>query len=239
MEIQADALKFETKKGRSHAELNFLGVATGADGEVHGRFSDALKLDFDSPSQAENLKGKTLHYEKEFKIAPGQYNLSVAFGQGESSFGKVQVPLMIDPWTGDLGLSGLALGRETLPASDLGLDLTLGDRTPLVAEGVQVVPSGSWQFNKSEPAFVYFEVYGAEASAARVRMRVLDVKTGEQKWDGGMMQLPPQNSGAMPSISLDAKLPVDSLPRGSYQLEVTATSSGGKQIKRTAAFETF
>ena len=33
------------------------------------------------------------------------------------------------------------------------------------------------------------------------------------------------------------KLPVDSLATGSYQLEVTATDSAGKEIKRTADFE--
>ena len=73
------------------------------------------------------------------------------------------MPLAIEPWTGEFGLSGLALSRETHPAADLGLGLGLEGRTPLVAEGAQVVPSGSWQFAKSEPAFFYFEVYGPGA----------------------------------------------------------------------------
>ena len=77
--FKADTLKFENKKGKLHAELNFLGVAASADGEVRARFSDALKLDFDNPAQIENLKGKSLHYEKEFKIVPGQYTFTVAF----------------------------------------------------------------------------------------------------------------------------------------------------------------
>ena len=237
MEIQADNLKFETKKGKVHAELNFLGVAAGADGEVRARFSDSLKLDFDDPSQVERLKGKSLHYEKEFKIVPGQYNLTVAFSQGGESFGKLQVPLVVDPWAGGFGLSGLALSRETHPAADLGLGLGLEGHTPLVADGVQVVPSGSSQFVKSEPAFFYFETYGADASTARVR--VLDPKTGEPKWDGGLMSLPPQSKGAKTSVPAGGKLPLDSLSPGFYRLEVTASNSAGKQVKRTADFEIF
>jgi VWFA-related protein len=228
MEIQAEALKFENKKGKLHAELDFLGVAASADGEVRARFSDALKLDFDNPAQVQALKGKSLHYEKEFKIVPGQYTFTVAFSQGDASFGKVQMPLAIEPWSGDFGLSGLALSRETHSSADLGLRLGLESRTPLVAQGAEVVPSGSGQFMKSEPAFFYFEVYGAGALTARVHVRVLDRKTGEQKWDGGVISPPAQSNAG--------QLPVNSLARGTYRLEVTATDSAGKEIKRTADF---
>ena len=222
MEIKADALKFENKKGKLHAELDFLGVAASADGEVRARFSDALKLDFDNPAQVESLKGKSLHYEKEFKIVPGQYTFTIAFSQGNASFGKLQMPLAIEAWNGDFGLSGLALSRETHPAADLGLGLGLEGGTPLVAQGVQIVPFGSAQFAKSEQAFFYFEVYGHGA----VHVRVLDRKTGEQKWDGGAINLTGQSNAG--------RLPVDSLATGSYQLEVT-----GKELKRTADFEVY
>jgi VWFA-related protein len=231
MEIRADALKFENKKGKLHAELNFLGVAASADGDVRARFSDALKLDFDNQAQVESLKGKSLYYEKEFKIVPGQYTFTVAFSQGDASFGKLQVPLAIEPWTGDFGLSGLALSKETHSTADLGLGLGLEGRTPLVAQGAQVVPSGSGQFTKSDPAFFYFEVYGPDALTTRVRLRVLDRKTGEQKWDGGLISLSAQSNAG--------KLPVDSLARGAYRLEVTATDSAGKEVKRTADFEIY
>jgi VWFA-related protein len=226
MEIKAESLKFENKKGKLHAELNFLGVAAGADGEVRARFSDALKLDFDNPSQVENLKGKSLHYEKEFKIVPGQYTFTLTFGQGESGFGKIQAPLGIDSWTGGFGLSGLALSREARPAAEVGLGLGLEGHTPLVAEGVQVVPSGSWQFAKSEQAYFYFEVYDPGASTTQIRVRVLDRRTGEQKWDGGSL--------AVSTKSNAGKLPVDSLSPGQYRLEVTAND-----LKRTADFEVY
>jgi hypothetical protein len=235
MEIQADALKFENRKGKPHAELNFLGIATSADGDVHARFSDALNLDFDNAAQIENLKGKSLHYEKEFKIAAGQYTLAVTFSERGSSFGKIQVPLAVDPWAGGFGLSALALSRETHAAEDLGLAPALEGRTPLVAQGVQVVPSGSWEFSRSEPAFVYFEVYGPDASGSRVRMRILDRKSGEQKWDRGSGTLPSASNGAR-FVPAGTKLPIDTLSAGSYQLEVTASDPAGKQVQRTADF---
>jgi hypothetical protein len=146
------------------------------------------------------------------------------------------VPLVVDPWTGGFDLSGLALSRETHPATDLGLGLGLGleGRTPLVADGLQMVPTGATVFTKSEPPFFYFEVYGSGATTARVR--VLDARTGDQKWDGGFITLPAQSNGKT-SISAGSRLPVDSLAPGAYQLEVTAADAAGKQLKRTAGFE--
>jgi hypothetical protein len=79
---------------------------------------------------------------------------------------------------------------------------------------------------KSQPAFFYFEVYGTGAPGARAHVRILDRKTGEQKWDGGSMTLTAKSNGG--------KLATDSLAPGSYQLEITAND-----LKRTADFDVY
>ncbi len=118
MEITPGALKFENQKGKLHAEINLLGIASTPDAGVRARFSDTLKFDFEN-------KTRPLHYEKEFRIAPGQYSFTMAFGQAgqnDASFGKVEMPLAVDPWSGgELALSGLVLSTEIHPAADLGL----------------------------------------------------------------------------------------------------------------------
>jgi VWFA-related protein len=232
MEIPSDALKFESQKGKLQAEINFLGMASAADGTVGARFSDSLKLDPDS-------KGKPLHYEKEFKIVPGSYTFTMAFSSGGESFGKLDMPLTVDTrQPGQLAMSGLVLSKETHPAAELGLGMAglIENRTPLIADGVQVVPSGSTQFTKSEPGFFYFEVYAPDPASVRAGIRVLDKKTGEPKVDTGLLKLSPLKNGgdAIPGAS---KLPIDSLAAGSYELEVTAVDASGKQAKRTADFE--
>jgi hypothetical protein len=82
---------------------------------------------------------------------------------------------------------------------------------------------------KSEQAFFYFEVYDANPASATAQVRILDRATGAPKWDSGPGKLnQPQQGG---------NLPIGSLAPGSYQLEVTAIPSSGKQVKRTADFE--
>lgn len=112
---------------------------------------------------------------------------------------------------------------------DVGLDVSLiGGQTPLIAEGMRVVPSGSSQFMKSEPMFFYFEVYVPNSAPVGARVRILDRRTGEPMWDGGLRKL---------SLPHQGSIPIDSLAPGSYQLEVVVTDSGDKQVKRTADFE--
>ena len=209
----------------SHTEINLLGIATATDGSAGARFSDTLK---DAP----------LHYEKDFKIAPGKYSFALAFGSGGASFGKLEASLDVEPWNpSELAISSVALSRETHPAGDLGLIASLvQDRTPLTAEGSQYVPFGSSQFAKSDMGFFYLEIHDPDPASVRVRVRVTDRKSGEQKWDSGQTVLPVP-SGAKAWIPAGASLRLNTLGPGSYQLEIAASDSAGKQVKRTADFE--
>jgi hypothetical protein len=232
MEIAADALKFQNQKGKPHAEIDLLGIASTPDGSVGARFSDAVKFDFETQAEIDKLKGKYLHYEKDFKIAPGQYRFTMAFSSGGQNFGKLEAPLDVEPRkSADLALSSVALGKEAHPAADLGLGLgvSIGDQTPLVAQGMQVIPAGSSRFLKSEQAFFYFEVYDSNPASVTAQLRILDRASGAPEWDSGPGKLSvPQQGGG---------LPISSLAPGAYQLEVTASDASGQQVKRTADFE--
>ena len=134
-------------------------------------------------------------------------------------------------------MSGLVLSRETHPAAELGLGMAglVENRRPLITEDVQIVPSGSNQFKKSEAGFFYFEVYAPDPASVRVAVRVLGPKTGEPKSDSGPLKIGvPGDDGVIPAGS---RLPIDGLAVGSYKLEVTASGSSGKQVRRTVDFE--
>jgi VWFA-related protein len=216
----------------SNADLNFLGIASTPDGVVAARFSDMRKL-------APGGQNKATHYEKEFRIAPGKYSFTMAFSSGGENFGKLEIPLIVEPrQAGELVLSGLALGKDTHPADALepGVAGLVESSTPLVTNGVRIVPSGSNQFTKSEPGFVYFEVYAPDPTSVSFGMRVLDAKTGEPKSDSGLRKLDLPKSGG-DAVPVGSSLPIGGLAPGSYELEVTAVDSAGKQVRRTGDFE--
>ncbi len=237
MDIAPDTVKFERKKGVSHAEINVVGIASTSQGEDEGttgaRFNDTLTLDLDD-AEIQKWKTKPLHYEKEFKIAPGQYRFTVVFSSGGESFGKLEQALVVEPYQpGELALSGVAFSKEVHKAGATGAAL-FNDRTPLITGGMELTPGGSNVFTKPDQAFCYFEVYTPDPANPDVAgIRILDGKTGEMKWDGGQIKLPPLESG---KSAVGLNVPIASLAAGSYRLEVTA-GGAEKRVKRTADFE--
>ncbi len=221
MEIPTQGLRFENQKGKPHLELNVLGIAAAPDGAVAARFSDVVKI-VNEDLQRDSA-GAPLHYQKEFKIVPGQYILTVVFSSGGASFGQAEALLAIparDP--ARLAVSALALGKQIHPAAELGLEASLIDAgTPLLAGGMQLLPAGSNIFTKSEQAYCYFEVYtSSPAESASVRLRIVDRKTGATDWDGGDAPLDPSNAKSTAPVGLN--LPIAALSPGSYRLELTA-----------------
>lgn len=246
MEIATGEIKFEKQKGKFHATINVLGLAYLPDGSVGARFSDAVKLDFDDKKQMEAFKEHPLHYENQFDVASGKYNLKVVFASGGESFGKVEMPLAVDPYDSkQFSMSGVALSKEVRRASDLGtgLDaLLLEDRVPLIADGMQLVPAGSNRFKKTDLAAFYVEFYEPllvtgdpkTPPVVAFELRVLDGKTGEQKEDTGLMRVGLPAHAGSPTVPVGAKIPTASLNPGAYKVEIKAVDNAGKEFMRTA-----
>ncbi len=243
MEIATNDLKFEKEKGKFHAALNVLGLAYLPDGSVGARFSDTLNLDFDDKKQAEAFKESPMHYENQFDVASGKYNLKVVYSSGGQNFGKLEMPLTVDPYDDkQFSMSALALSKEVHKAADLGtgLDaLLLADRVPLIVDGMQLVPYGSNHFKKTDLAAFYMELYepllvtGDPKSPPVVafELRVLDGKTGEQKEDTGLIRVPLPAQKGNPIIPVAAKIPTASLNPGSYKVEIKARGQCRQRVQ--------
>jgi VWFA-related protein len=249
LEIAASSVKFEKQKGKFESAINVLGIAYTPAGGVAARFSDTVKLEFSDKKQVEQFQKSPLHYENQFDIAPGQYTLKVVFNSAGAGFGKMEMPLNVDSYDSQkIALSSLALSKRALPVSDVGTGLDavlLEDKTPLIASNVQVIPSGTAEFVKGEPALFYFEVYEPLLSdfdpkqppAVAIQMRVLDRQTGEAKQDTGLMRLElPAEPGA-PVVRVAERMPLTNLAAGDYVLELTAEDTAGHAAKRTAEFD--
>jgi VWFA-related protein len=243
IEIPSTSIKFDKVKGKQHAEVNVLGIAYKADGSVAARFSDNVNLDLDGKKEVQEFQKKPLHYENQFEVASGQYTLKVAFSSSGDAFGKVDVPLTVDPYDGkQFSLSGIALSRDVHRVSDLssGLDdVLLSDHTPLVVQGMQVVPTGGTHFDKTDTAVLYFEVYeplmvNTPTTPLKVGVAyvVTDRKSGEKKVDNsGLIDLQASAKTGNPVIPLGFRIPVDKLPPGAYRAELKAMDSAGNTSK--------
>ena len=246
MQIPAEAMKIEKEKGKYRASVDLLGVAVTKDGQVAARFSDTVKLDFQNKDELETFTQKPYSYEKQFSVPSGDFQLKVVFSSGGESFGKVETPLVIEPNNGkQFAVSGVALSNTLLNLKDNPAeaeDALLEDRTPLIVNHMQIVPSATNQFKKADMAVLYVEVYEPLLKSEKppivvVEYRVLDRKSGAVKFDSGLMNMAPSIHPGDPVIPIGLKLVTDKLEPGDYRLELTTKdSAGNSSLVRTADF---
>ena len=249
IEVAPWTVKFENMKGKFHAQFNLVGLAYAADGAVAARFSDGLKLDLEDKKQVDATQQKVLHYENQFEIAPGQYTLKVAFSSDGVNYGKLEMPLTIDPYQeGQFGISGLALSKEIRNAAQTGANLDallLEDKVPLIAKGFQIVPTGDATFKKTDPASMYFEVYEPliaspdpqRATEVAMQLRIVDRKTGEMKQDTGLLAMDLPATGGSPVLSAGIRVPIEALPAGAYTVEIKAQDNAGRSATRSTEID--
>jgi hypothetical protein len=244
LDIPPGTLKFVKDKGKFRAAMNVVGIAYLPDGGVGARFSDSVKIDYENKQQVEEFDAQPYHYEKQFEAAAGTYNLKVVFSSSADQFGKLEAPLVVEPWdSNQFFLSSLTLSKEVRPikGNTMGLDTDLlENRVPLVVNGVQVLPAGTNVFKKSEKGYVYAEIYEPalalpdtkEPPALGVDLRLLDTKSNDVKQDFGLSRLQHNGQLGNPAVPMALVLDVKDIPAGSYRLAVTAVDAANHQITR-------
>ncbi len=245
MEIPPSSVDFNKVKGKYHADVNVLGIAYRPDGSIAARFSDQQTFDLEKDEWKQITKAP-IHYQNQFVIAPGQYRLTVVLSGSAQNFGKYEVPLKIDPYDGkSFSLSGIALTNHLERVSDLGGALDqdlLADHTPLVVHQMEIIPSGSNHFTKTDKVALYAQVYSPGAAsdsppALRVAYQVVDQKSGKPVFATGTIDASTFVEKGSPVVPLALVIPLDRLSPGAYRVELQAGElDGASSPVRTVEF---
>jgi VWFA-related protein len=237
MEIPAESLQFNKDKGKYHANVNVLGIAYNPDGTVGARFSDTVNFDFEKDEMKEFVK-IPYHYENQFDAAPGNYRLAVVLSAGGDAFGKFESPLQIDAYDGKkLTLGGLALTNtvQAIGQISTGLDAALlEDRTPLVVQGMQIIPSGTNRFRKTDNVVLYSEVYEPLLASDKppivgVGFRLVNRVTEKEVFSSGPIRCDSFIQKGNSVVPVGLKVPVKDIPEGSYRLIFEAIDNAGNR----------
>jgi len=243
MEIPSASLNFDKVKGKYHADVNILGIAYKSDNSVGARFSDEVTLDLEK-DEWKKFTESPMHYENQFTLAPGEYKLTVVLSGGGQNFGKYETRLVVDPYDGKtFTLSGVALSNDFAKLADLGgaLDADLlADRTPLVFKDMEIIPSGSDRFKKTDKVALFAQIYDPHLQdqnpkQVKVAFRIVDPATNKIIWASGGIDATGFIQKGSPVITLALKVPVDTVPAGTYRVEVQAAEIGGDVTKLRAA----
>jgi VWFA-related protein len=243
LDIPGAGIKFAKDKGKFAAVLNLIGIAYLPDNGVAARFNDTRKVTLDNQQQVDDFASRPYHFEKQFEMASGKFDLKVAFSSSAAGFGKVETPATIDPWDpSKFLLSGLALSQSTHPAAAAGFgDVDLfGDQVPLNANGVQFIPAGTNRLQKSQKSYIYGEIYEPalkDDPGLGTQLTLLNAKTGEIIGRSGVTGLKPGTIPGTSAVPFGITLPTDQLAPGSYTAELTVLDAAGNHSMRRIDFE--
>jgi VWFA-related protein len=245
-EVSTAATNFVRQNGKFHASMNVLGIATTPEGGVGARFSDTVDFDFQSKKEVEQFKQHPYHYENDVGAPAGQYDLKVVFSPDRDNFGKLETPVVIEPWDGQhFALSGVALSRESrnVSATQQTNAFLTQDRSPLVSRGLQFLTTGSNRYRKTDPAMLYVEIYepllhGPDPPKVMIQLMIVDRKSGTIKLDSGPLDMTNRVLPGNPVVPVGLKVPIDSLTPGAYTVVLKASDTAGNaSIVRQAVFE--
>ena len=246
MEIPADAVHFNKEKGKYNANLNVLGIAYRADGSVGARFSDTVNLNLEK-DEWKQFTQNPYRYQNQFDASPGTYKLTVVLSAGGDAFGKFEMPLQIDAYDGKhFSLGGVALTDSAQRLGDIPTSLDsalLEDRTPLVVQGLQILPSGTNRFKRDENVIVYSEIYEpllTSDSPPKIGMgyRIMDRASNKEVVFTGVVAVDTFIQKGNPVVPVGMKVNVKDLNPGGYRLVMQAVDgAGNKAPNRIVDFE--
>jgi hypothetical protein len=234
LSIPASAVKFQKRGDNFRLQISVLGIAYRDDGSVAARFSDMSNLDYEK-DEIKEVRKADLSYQTSFKIAPGDYTLKVVLTADGEKFGKYVLPISIDPFSGkQFMLSGPAFGDRSFPSPLSSADIDqklLEGSSPMVANGLQIIPSSKNRFNKDMQPVVYVEVYDPILESSNPHMGILydivDRHTHRKVYSSDTIYINENIHPGNPLVPVTFKLPMEKLPAGNYQLEVWGRDSAG------------
>ncbi|MGA2903360.1 MAG: hypothetical protein ABSD98_05995 [Candidatus Korobacteraceae bacterium] len=230
-----------------HSSIYVLGMVYNATGEVADKFDDTYTCDmFTTPmtKPIEKVPGATVLVESRFdtqvELRPGDYELRVVVTDGKN-FGRARVPLRVQPLQGGaLAISDLVISSFLRDSSWVLRDAAAVSPAPvvpapLVSKKVQFFPEIDASVPRRNPLSLYFEIYEplleTEKPAVSYQLRIADLKSGLLVMNTGPMSAAnwvlPGNAVFPIGLNIDT----EKLPPGSYQLELQASDSAGRQTE--------
>jgi VWFA-related protein len=236
--IQLTKAAFRKKKGQFGADLNIMGAAYAADGNVAARFSEILPVYFPREKEKE-FRGKELAYRNYLRLRPGKYRLKIVVADEGGNLGSKEQTLDIPSWP-EHGLAGssitIAEQVSSLPAltRDLQSQL-LSEDDPLIYAGMQMEPGVNNLVFRGGTVPVVFHVYNLRQASdpwnLTAKVRFMDEKGTEYQLDPIALKDKASVRSKTEAV-VGFRLTLPQLPGGGYRLLIDVSDGSSAESVR-------
>jgi hypothetical protein len=149
---------------REKVTLDVLGVVRDEQGRPVGRMRQTLDV---PAGTGTTLAGKQILYQSGVTLPPGRFAVKVIVRENESGLtGSFEAPIVVPELKqAPLKVSSVVLSTQVQPAS------RGRSESPLVRDGVQLLPNLTHIVGRDQKLFFYFEVYDPAADGAATDVR--------------------------------------------------------------------
>ena len=229
-------LEFQNKGGVMHAVLDIFGQFSSLSGRIVNTFEDSVVLDVPE-NEFQRYVDRRSVYQKAMPLRPGRYKLSVVVKDDlNGHMGSMELGIQVPHFDEEkLSHSTLILADkiEPLPTSQVGSG-------PFVIGGSRVRPNVNRTFTRDQTLGIYMQVYNLAVDpqthrpSAEVQYEI--AKEGKSVLTQAEQVAKMQN--AAQQITLQKKMPLNSLQPGKYSVQIKVTDNVKNQtITQTDTFE--
>ena len=243
--VPGSQIPFVKGGDRDKATLDIIGQVRDAAGHEIGEARQTVKLAID---QSQQVSRKNIQYSTGFNLPVGKYHLKFVVRENETGrMGSFETDINVpDLRKAPLKLSSVVLASQTIPNTDKKAT------SPLVRNGVELIPNLPHVFRQDQHLYLLYEVYDpSHATAARpiavkpgkdigTPVRVLtsiEFLSGTTKvYETPLVQATEVNVPTRDAVAFQFDVPLTQLKAGVYvcQVNVIDDAGGSFSFPRTA-----
>ena len=237
VKIPGSELVLARRGGAQRTVIDFIGEVKDDLGFTIQNVRDKLdiRLTDDAASQ---LGRRPIQYETGFTLLPGKYVLKFLARDNETGrMGTYQSAFTVPNLNREetrLPISSVVLGSQRVPLGDalytVQQKVAAEAANPLVFEGQKLIPSVTRVFSRSRELFVFLQAYERGATTTQPLVAFVSFYQGDVKvFESSPMAVTDGMDARSKAVPLRFSLPLESLPPGRYECQVTVLDPTGQK----------
>jgi VWFA-related protein len=194
------------RSAEEEVSLDVLGIVSDEQGRPLGRMRETLRF---PPATGSSLAGKQVLYQSGVTLPPGRFTVKVVVRENTNGrIGSFEIPLSVP----ELKRAGVKVSSVVL-STQLQQARRGRNQSPLVRDGVQLVPNVTHVVGRDQKLYFYYEVYEPREVEGGPQLRTsLAFYRGKVK----VFETPPVERVALDTPERRAALFQFELPAGSF-----------------------
>lgn len=238
VKIPGSELALARRGGAEHTRIDFIGEIKDEFGVTVSNVRDKVDIKLSGATAAE-LASRPIEYDSGFTLLPGRYKIKFLARDAETGrMGTFETAFRIP---------NLNKEEKRIPISSVVLSSQRADMrealfnagkdkgqahfvSPLVQEGMKLIPSVTRVFARSRPMYVYLQAYQQGTEPPRPLMAYVTFYRQDQKaFETAPLQVNEALSNRLRTMAFKFQLEVDKLPAGEYDCQVTVVDPHGNK----------